>query len=292
MPRVASGRRLVVVFMLLLVAFAHGDAQTRPLKILLTNDDGFEAAGLRLMREALIAAGYHVTVSAPVEDFSGAGASMSSGVLKLDDHGSGIWAVHGTPADSALVGLFQIMKDDPPDLVVSGTNRGQNLGTSTNSSGTVGAAVTAASYGFPAVAVSAGISADAAALTAAYAKAADIARQVIAALDARRFAGGKLLPDRIVININQPAMAADRLKGLKIAPLSRKGSFTRQYRDTGTAGEVRAQLVPTPVGDETNTDLALFAAGYTTITVLDGDWSVDPAGSAAPVLDRLSTVIH
>ena len=265
-------------------------AQSTPIRVLLTNDDGFEATGLRVMRDALLAAGWQVTVSAPAQDFSGAGASTTTGVIKVDDHGSGIWAVHGTPADSVLVGLMYIMKDAPPEIVVSGTNRGQNLGTNTNGSGTVGAAVTAANAGFPAIAVSAGIGTDAATVTRAYQLAADIVRQVIAALGASRLASGKLLPPRLVININQPALPAERLKGIKVASLSSRGSFIRQYEATGTAGEVRARFALAPASDEADTDVALFAAGYTTMTVLDGDWSVDATGVGASVLSRISSV--
>jgi 5'-nucleotidase len=277
-----------VVALIVLLSPAGAGAQTPPIRVLVTNDDGYEAPGLRIMRDALIAAGFQVTVSAPAGDSSGAGASMTSGVLKVEDHGKGVYAVHGTPADSALVGLLQILKDAPPDIVVSGTNRGQNLGATTNSSGTVGAAVVAATYGYPAIAVSAGIGADAANVTRAYELAADLVRQVVAALSASRPAGGKLLPPRLVININQPALAADRLKGIRVAPLSKRGGFTRVI-ESGNPGEVRARLTLTPVGDETGTDVALFAEGYTTVTVLDGDWSVD-AGAAAAVLDRLAKV--
>jgi 5'-nucleotidase len=289
MRRVVPIVRVLAVVLLTLLPASMADAQGRPLKILLTNDDGFESPALRVMRDALIAAGHQVTVSAPVENFSGSGASLTSGALKVDNHGDRIFAVHGTPADSALVGIFFVMKDAAPDLVVSGTNRGQNLGASTNSSGTVGAAVTAAAYGVPAIAVSAGIGGgDLAA--GAYRLAADVTRQVIAALDASRPADGRLLPPRVVININQPALAADRLRGVKVAPLSSRGSFTRNYRATDNAGEVRASLSATPAGDEQDTDLALFAGGYTTITVLDGDWSVSATGAAAPILSRIAKV--
>jgi 5'/3'-nucleotidase len=286
---IRAQRAILFVGLMMLLASGAG-AQSTPIRVLLTNDDGFEAAGLRIMREGLIAAGLQVTVSAPAQDFSGASASTTTGVIKVDDHGNNIWAVHGTPADSVLVGLMHIMRDAPPDIVVSGTNRGQNLGTSTNGSGTVGAAITAANAGYPAIAISAGIGADAANVARAYQLAADVVRQVIAALSATRPAGGKLLPPRLVININQPALAADRLKGIKIAPLSRRGSFMRQYEATEMPGEVRARFVLAPAGDETETDIVLFAAGYTTVTVLDGDWSVDAAGIGAPVLSRISGV--
>lgn len=289
MQRLAMIRRLFVLLLVVLGTVDTAAAQTPSLKILLTNDDGFEAAGLRILRDGLVAAGHQVTVSAPARDFSSAGASMTSGVIKIADHGSGIWSVEGTPADSAMVGLFKILRDSPPDLVVSGTNRGQNMGTGTNTSGTVGAAVTASNYGFPSIAVSAGISGNADVLTAAYQRAADVTVQVIAALDRSRPAGGKLLAAGLVLNINQPAIATDQLKGVRFAKVSKKPSFTRRYSDTPSSDEVRAQLVPTQPGDETDTDLALFSAGYTTISLLDGDWGV-PDAAAAATFERLAGV--
>jgi 5'-nucleotidase len=259
-----------------------------PLRIVITNDDGYQAAGLEAMRKALIAAGHSVSVVAPFEDHSGSGASLTSGMMKVESKGDGIWAVHGTPADSALVAVRHLFRQQPPDLVVSGINRGQNLGTSSNSSGTVGAAIIAAQSGVPALAVSAGLvpgerPANAAALLAqAYLTCAQVATEVVSQLTASRPADGRLLPDRIVININCPAPASGGLAGLRFAPLSRRGSFAREFQPTSTPDEVRATLVPvTPATDEGDTDLALFARGFVTLTVLDGDWSVaSPAGAA------------
>ena len=149
-----------VVFLITLLAVlcpSFASAQATPLRILLTNDDGYDATGLQAMRRALTAAGHHVTVSAPATDQSSKSASMTSGRITFEKKEDGVWAIHGTPADSADIGLRLLLKDSPPDLVVSGSNRGQNLGTSANSSGTVGAAVVAMQKGVPAIAVSVGL---------------------------------------------------------------------------------------------------------------------------------------
>lgn len=131
-------RRTVFAMAAVAVAAAgvpSAQSTTPPLRIVLTNDDGYQAAGLEAMRKALVAAGHTVSVVAPFEDHSGAGASMTtSGMMKVESKGDGIWAVHGTPADSALVAVRHLFRQQPPDLVVSGINRGQNLGTSSNSS--------------------------------------------------------------------------------------------------------------------------------------------------------------
>jgi 5'/3'-nucleotidase SurE len=259
-----------------------GIAQSRSLKILLTNDDGFDSTGLKVMQAALVAAGHHVTVVAPAANQSSTSMSMTSGVLKIERKSDAVWAVDGTPADAVMIGLAHILRETPQDLVISGTNAGQNLGTSTNGSGTVSAAVAAARYGVPAIATSAGLGENSA---NAYAVAAALANQMIAALDASRPSGGRLLPERVVVNVNVPA---GRIVGLSWAPLSSRSACARTYSDTGNPNEVRSRLTASSdVGAETTTDLALFAKGHVTLTLLDGDLSVGAAPAAA-VTARLS----
>lgn len=277
------------VFVALVVALADTAAgQTRPLKILLTNDDGFDASGLKVMQAALSAAGHEVTVVAPATNQSSTSMSMTSGVIKFEKKADAVWAVHGTPADAAVIGLVHILRDARPDLVVSGTNAGQNLALSTNSSGTVSAAIAASRYGVPAIATSAGTGPNA---DGAYETAAALTTRIIAALSANRSADGKLLPDRYVITLNVPALPAGELKGVKWAPLSQQASYTRVYTETGNSNEVRSQLRPvTSAGGETDTDLPLFLQGYVTLTLLDGDLGVRDDATARPVISRLSNL--
>jgi 5'-nucleotidase len=262
--------------------------QTRPLRIMLTNDDGFDSSGLKVMQAALTAAGHQVTVVAPATNMSSSSMSMTSGVIRIENRAENVWAVHGTPADAAVIGLVHILKDRAPDLVVSGTNAGQNLAASTNSSGTVSAAIAASRYGVPAIATSAGTGPDS---PQAYGVAAALANQIIAALAANRTAAGRLLPDRFVITMNVPALPAGQLKGIRWARLSKANAYTRVYSDTGTPNELRSQLRPvTSAGDETDTDLALFHQGYVTLTLLDGDLSVQDAAATGAVTTRLSSL--
>jgi len=276
---------ILVIAVLLPGAAGIGSAQTRSLRILLTNDDGFDSAGLKTMHAALRAAGHRVTVVAPASNQSSTSMSMTSGVIKVESKGDGVWAVYGTPADAAVIGIAHILRDTPQDLVVSGTNAGANLGTSTNNSGTVSAAIAATRYGVPAIATSAGTGA---ASAAAYDVAAALANQLISTLDASRPPDGKLLPDRIVINMNVPAIADGKLMGIRWAPLSARSSYARVYSDTGTPNEVRSQLTaaPPPAGEQ-DSDVALFRQGYITLTLLDGDVSISTT-AAAPVTSRLS----
>jgi 5'-nucleotidase len=270
---------------LLLVAFGlRGSSQTG-LKILLTNDDGFDANGLKVMQATLAAAGHQVTVVAPATNMSSTSMSMTSGVIKFEKKSEGVWAVYGTPADAAVIGVVHILRDAPPDLVVSGTNAGQNLALSTNSSGTVSAAIAASRYGIPSIATSAGTGPNA---DAAYATAGALATRIIAALTANRTADGKLLPDRYVITMNVPAVPPGELKGVRWAPLSQQASYTRVYTETGNSNEVRSQLRPvTSAGSETDTDLALYLQGYVTLTLLDGDLGVRDEAAAGRVISRL-----
>lgn len=133
--------------------------KTKP-DILLTNDDGIRSPGLWAAAESLSRLGF-VTVAAPREQSSGAGRSMpatSDGLIRQETvtvHGQTwtVYAVGGTPAQAAQHGILEIL-ERKPDLMVSGINYGENLATGVTISGTVGAAMEAASLGIPSLAVS------------------------------------------------------------------------------------------------------------------------------------------
>jgi 5'-nucleotidase len=129
-------------------------------QILLTNDDGIRSPGLWAAAEALSKLGF-VTVAAPRDQSSGMGRSLpgtSEGTIQtetvcVNDKEWTVHSVSGSPAQAVLHGLLEIMQK-PPDLVVSGINYGENVGTGVTISGTVGAALEAASHGIPALAMS------------------------------------------------------------------------------------------------------------------------------------------
>ncbi len=132
----------------------------KSIQILLTNDDGIQSPGLWAAAGALSALGY-VHVVAPRDQFSGAGRSLpstSDGIItpqQMQVNGK-LWTVYsvgGTPAQAVLHAICEILPQ-APDLVVSGINYGENLGTGVTVSGTVGAAMEAAGNGIPALAVS------------------------------------------------------------------------------------------------------------------------------------------
>jgi 5'-nucleotidase len=129
-------------------------------QVLLTNDDGIKSPGLWAAAAALETLGF-VTVAAPREQSSGMGRSLpatSDGTIREEKLLVGgrewtVYAVGGSPAQAVLHGILEIMPQ-PPDLVVSGINYGENVGTGVTISGTVGAALEAASHGIPGLAMS------------------------------------------------------------------------------------------------------------------------------------------
>jgi len=126
-------------------------------KILLTNDDGVYSTGLRAAYESVAELG-EVTISAPAMQQSGVGRAISIfEPLRIKKTSIGdipAYAVGGTPTDSVILGIFTVLKK-LPDLVLSGFNIGENISTDTiTTSGTIGGALEAASYGVPAIAAS------------------------------------------------------------------------------------------------------------------------------------------
>ena len=127
-------------------------------RILVTNDDGVYASGLQAAAKSVRDLG-EVIVAAPSGQMSGVGRSVSVfeplRYVEVNLNGFKANAVTGTPVDSVIIGIFAIMKGELPDLVVSGINVGENISTDTvTTSGTIGAALEAASYGIPAIAAS------------------------------------------------------------------------------------------------------------------------------------------
>ena len=130
------------------------------IQILLSNDDGIRSPGLWAAAEALSCLGF-VTVAAPRDQWSGAGRSHpnhtdgSIELVTLNIHGKEwtAYAVNGTPAQNVAHGVLEICPRKP-DLVVSGINYGENVGSGTAISGTVGAALEGAAFGIPSLAIS------------------------------------------------------------------------------------------------------------------------------------------
>lgn len=124
------------------------------MKVLLANDDGVTAPGIRSLYHAL-REHFHTTIIAPLEERSTTGHSLSlDKPLRLERLEENIYGCSGFPADCVLMGVGHVMKDHRPDVVVSGINRGANLGQDLYYSGTVAAAREAAFHHVPSIAVS------------------------------------------------------------------------------------------------------------------------------------------
>jgi len=190
-------------------------AVARPLRIVVTNDDGVASPGLDQLVVALAALpDVEVSVVAPLENQSGTSDRTTEGGAASEPastaSGVAATAVAGFPADSVIVAVDELGLE--PDLVVSGVNAGQNVGPVAALSGTVGAARTAARLGVPAVAASAGVAYDPGQVGVAV----DL---VVAWVEANRaqLVAGTLPPE--VISINVPTCAPDEMGDVVDVPL-------------------------------------------------------------------------
>lgn len=176
-------------------------------RILVTNDDGITAEGIKRLEEAMLPLG-EVTVVAPDHEMSATSQSLSlHSPLRVDRVDSRHFAVSGTPADAVILAIHHLLAKRP-DLVVSGINPGGNLGENVVYSGTVAAAMEATLHGVPAIAVSL-----ATRRQLDFSLAADFAQRLAQkVLDAA-------LPAGVMLNVNVPR---GEVKGVRITRMSRK----------------------------------------------------------------------
>ena len=190
------------------------------MRILITNDDGIHAPGLAVLERIAKGLSEDVYVVAPESDQSGVAHSLSlNDPLRLREISPRHFAVKGTPTDCVIMGVRQILKDNPPDLVLSGVNRGQNVAEDVTYSGTIAAAMEGTLLGIPSIA-----------LSQAYGPGAG--RKVLHWGCGEALAGaliGKVLaegiPKDILVNINFPDCAAEEVAGVAIT--------VQGKRDTG-----------------------------------------------------------
>src|SRR5450631_912406 len=125
------------------------------MRILLTNDDGIHAPGLKTLEAIAAELSDDVIVVAPETDQSGVAHSLSlSDPLRLREIGPKHYAVQGTPTDCVIMGVRHILREHRPELILSGVNRGQNVAEDVTYSGTIAAGIEAALLGVPAIALS------------------------------------------------------------------------------------------------------------------------------------------
>jgi 5'-nucleotidase len=263
-----SRRRLSVHllgFVLLLLAALSGSPAAQapasaPYRILITNDDGVRAPGILAVARALATLG-DITIVAPLENQSGKGHSISitdpifaDAVTLPGDLPA--TALTATPASCVKVGVKALMPQKP-DLVVSGINRGYNLGTVTYVSGTAGAAREAALMGIPAIAASLAVE------QPDYTTAAKIVRQIAEMVRKNGLEPGAFL------NVNVPAASADAIKGIQLTRQSTQTGVERFEEQKSPSGRRYFWSVwNEPTGDVEGTDLWAVEHGYVAITPL------------------------
>jgi 5'-nucleotidase len=181
------------------------------MRILLTNDDGVHAPGLAVLAEIARALSDDVWIVAPAEEQSGAGHSLTiTRPLRVHQHGEKHYSVTGTPTDAVMMAVARLMNDTPPDLILSGINRGANLGEDVTYSGTVSAAMEGALAGIPSIALSQVYAREGAGLDVSFAASAAWGEQVV------RKVISQPMPPRTLVNINFPALPADQVRGVKV----------------------------------------------------------------------------
>lgn len=177
-------------------------------RVLLTNDDGFDAPGLELLAGAAQEIAEEVWIVAPSQDKSGVANSLSMREpVRVVNKGQRRYAVYGTPADCVAYAIRQAMADTPPDLVLSGINNGSNLGFETLLSGTVGAATTGMLLGVPSIALSQNRDPDSPVNW-------DSARHHV--VETLRHLLQHRWDPQVCLNVNFPDIAASQVKGIRV----------------------------------------------------------------------------
>ena len=241
-------------------ASTSSGAPQRPFRILVTNDDGVRAPGILALAQALQPMG-EITIAAPSENQSGKGHSIvTSDPIFVDQvtltGGLRGFSIVATPATCVKVGVRALMSSRP-DLVVSGINRGYNLGMVTYVSGTVGAAREAALMGIPAIASS--LSVD----ETNYVAAAELVRQVAEMVRQRGLDAG------VVLNVNVPPGSQTTIKGLRVTRQSSQSGEERfEEQRSPTGRRMFWSIWKDPTGDVEGTDVWATDHGFASITPL------------------------
>ena len=228
------------------------------MSILLSNDDGYFATGLRILFDALTPLG-PIDVVAPERDRSGASNSLTlDRPLTLRTAPNGFKFVNGTPTDCvhlAVTGLIEPL----PDLVVSGINHGANMGDDTVYSGTVAAATEGYLLGVPSMAVSL-VGKEASHFETAGRVACEIGEKLLA----------KPFGQAILLNVNVPDVPYDAIRGFKVTRLGKRHKAEPVIRSTNPRGEVVYWVGPAGAAQDNGpgTDFHAVGEGYVSITPL------------------------
>ena len=235
------------------------------MRILITNDDGIHAEGLAALERIARALSDDVWICAPETEQSGASRALTLTeplrVRRLEDRR---FAVKGTPTDCVMLAVQHLVEGSPPDLVLSGVNRGANLAEDVSLSGTVAAAVEAMTLGVPAMALSQSVASyelEPDAFAPAEAQGAGVVRRL---LDAG-------WPDQVILNVNFPLKTSAQVE------VTRQGLRDQRTRYAEARTDLRGRdyywvgYRPKPSRPHAGTDLAAIYAGRISVTPLHID---------------------
>jgi 5'/3'-nucleotidase SurE len=266
-----------------------------PLHILLTNDDGHEAPGIRALQRVLKRAGHRVSMVAPSTEQSATSMGVTSRrnlTLEQIEHDS--WHLDGQPADTVLVALRHLLEENPPDLVLSGINFGPNVGTALYMSGTIGAAIMASLNGVPAIAVSAGmrfeeVGTEFPSTLEVLEPAAEFICSVVDSLRASVGKSGRLLPKKLMLNINYPPLPKDQIKGVLHPQISAGHIIDLAYHRCDETGLVVPRFlagVDPSQPQKQDGDVRAHMEGFITISAVKPRWN-PPNGQAKKLRKRM-----
>ena len=245
------------------------------MRILLTNDDGVNASGLKVLERIASRFSDDVWVVAPTEEQSGAGHSLTlTRPVRLRKLGERRYCVTGTPTDSVMMAIAWILKEGKPDLILSGVNRGANLGEDVTYSGTVSAAMEGALAGIPSIALSQAYSREGMGDTVPFAAAEAWAERVL-----RPIVEAPMEP-RTLVNINFPALPPGEVRGIRVTQQGlRDYGRLRIVQRTDTRGYdyFWSGLAPTLQTPGHTTDLEAIADGFISVTPLHLDLTHEPS---------------
>ena len=232
------------------------------MRIMVTNDDGISAAGIKALAEAMKELG-EVTVVAPDRERSAVGHSLTlHSPLRVFELREGWYAVDGTPTDCVNMGIHSLLPFKP-DLVVSGVNHGGNLGDDVTYSGTVAAAMEATLMGIPALAVSLATFGPSDNFPAAASVAVKVAREIIR----------NGLPDDTFLNLNVPNLPFDQIKEPLVTRQGKRSFVGKIIDKTDPRGRKYFWIgsEEPSFADEDGTDFNAVGKGHSSITPLHLD---------------------
>lgn len=236
------------------------------MRLLLTNDDGINAKGIYALAKEL-EKDYEVIIVAPDNERSACGHSITLTrplvvrETKLEGLESKAFSVDGTPADCVKIAINKLI-DTKIDMVVSGINKGLNLGTDVLYSGTVSAAIEAAIYKIPSMAISMEVNKD----METYEVAGKYAREILLKADENG------IKNDIVLNVNVPLLKENEIKGIKVCKIGSRLYNNCYIKTIGENNETQYEIKG-QVKDihEEDSDTIYFKEGYVTVTPLHYD---------------------